>query len=244
MSQNKIVIVLPGFNCERTLENVYNAIPKQLRNWVLLVDDGSTDNTASVSRKLKVKTIIHPRNLGYGANQKTCFKAALKMGADFVIMLHPDGQYDPLDLIKFTKALTKKKGDLVLGSRFLKKERMETPFYKIISLKFITTLFNLVLGTKLTEVNTGYRGFSRKLLETVPFIKNGNGYIFDPQMIIQAKYFGFKITEVPVIKVYNQEASSPGFKKSVGHGIENLSLLVQFIPHKLNLKKADFLTTD
>lgn len=237
MKKPKIVIVLPAYNAERTLERVFKGIPKGLS--VLLCDDKSKDGTTKLSKKLGIKTIIHPQNLGYGANQKTLYKNALKMGADFIIMLHPDGQYDPKDLPKFIRALKDKKGDLILGSRFLGTKN-ETPFYKSVSIKIITLLFNLILKVKLSEVNSGYRGFSRGLLNRVPFDKNGNGYIFDPQMIIQAKYFGFKIAEVPVSKVYNPERISPNFSKSVEHGLENLKLLIQYLLHRFHIREANF----
>ncbi len=238
---NKVIVVLPAYNAERTLEKTYNEIPKRIVDNIILVDDGSKDKTAIVSKKLGIKTIVHKKNQGYGANQKTCYTNALKIGADYVIMLHPDGQYDPNDLPKFIKTLKKGKADLVLGSRFMGGGRDETPFYKSFSIKIITFLFNLVLGTKISEVNTGYRGYTRHALETIPFMKNGSGYIFDPQAIIQIVNAGFKIADVPVSKKYNKEAISPNFKKSVEHGIENIKLLYQYILHKWSIKKADFL---
>ncbi len=158
-----------------------------------------------------------------------------------IIMLHPDGQYDPKDLPKFINALEKGEGDLILGSRFLSKVN-ETPGYKSLSIKIITFFFNLVLGTNISEVNTGYRGYTAELLKAVPYSNNGNGYIFDPQMIIQASYFGFKIANVAVSKKYNKDAISPNFSKSIHHGIENIQLLVEYILHCSGIKKAEFLT--
>lgn len=243
MNKQKIIVIMPAYNAERTLTSVYRQISKKLIDKVILCDDGSKDGTVALSKKLGITTIIHPKNMGYGANQKTCYHAALKLGADFVIMLHPDGQYNPADLSLFVQALKSKKGDLILGSRFLNRGDKETPFYKAISIKIITLLFNLVLGINISEANTGYRGYTRKLLETVPFDNNGNGYIFDPQFIIQTVYAGFKIGEVPVTKEYNEEAISPNFKKSVEHGLENLTLLVQYLLQKFSLRKAEFLQT-
>jgi|SRR3989344_6345001 len=236
---NKIAVVLPAYNAERTLEKVFKGIPKKI-NKIILVDDGSKDKTALLSRKLGIRTIVHKKNLGYGANQKTCYNNMLKYDIDYVIMLHPDGQYDPNDLQNFLKAIKQKKRDVILGSRFLSGNN-QTPLYKSFSIKIITFLFNLVLGTNLSEANTGYRLYSKEVLQRVPFKKNGNGYIFDPQFIIQAVYFGFKIHDVPVSKKYNPEAISPDFKKSVIHGIENLKLLLEYSLHKLKLRKADFL---
>lgn len=242
MRTGKVIVVMPAFNAGRTLEKIFRQIPKGLVSEVIMVDDGSEDNTVILAKKLRIKTLVHPKNLGYGANQKTCYQNALKMGAKYVIMLHPDGQYDPKDLPKFIDALKGSQADLVLGSRFLGSGFKNTPFYKQISLRLITYLFNLFLGLKLTEVNSGYRGFTSDLLKKIPFEKNGNGYIFDPQLLIQAKYFGFKIKEVPVSKIYNEEAISPNFLKSVHHGLENLYLLAQYLLQRFKIAKISFLT--
>lgn len=239
---NKITVVIPAYNSEKTLGDVYKKIPKDLVDEVIIVDDGSKDHTVAEIKRLGLKPIIHKKNLGYGANQKTLYTHALKTGAKYIIMLHPDGQYDPKDLPKFIDALRDGKGDLILGSRFLSSGINQTPGYKSISLKLIALLFNLVLGLSLSEVNTGYRGYTARLLKTIPFLKNGNGYIFDPQLIIQSVYFGFKIAEVPVSKKYNKEAISPNFSKSMQHGLENIQLLIEYILHRLRLKKANFLS--
>ena len=238
--KQKLIIVLPAYNAELTLESVYQQIPKNLVDDIILVDDGSKDNTVSLSKQLGIKTIVHPQNLGYGGNQKTCYQNALKLKPNYVIMLHPDGQYDPKDINKFILKLNQGY-DLVLGSRFLKGGYKKTPGYKALSIRIITLLFNLVLGTHLTEANTGYRGFSRRLLQTVPWHKNGNSYIFDPQMIIQAKHFGFKIADVPIVKDYHPAMSSPGLVKSLHHGLENLQLLFEYLLHKWGIKPAHFL---
>lgn len=244
MVKNKIAIVIPAYNSETTLTEVYRKIPKKNINQVIIVDDASKDHTIEVIKKLGIKPIVHKKNLGYGANQKSLYKEAIKSGAKYVVMLHPDGQYDPKDLPKFINALKQGYGDLILGSRFLTKDINETPGYKSISIKLITFLFNLVLGTHISEVNTGYRGYTIDLLKTIPFLKNGNGYIFDPQLIIQTAYFGFKIKDVAVSKRYNKGAISPNFSKSLHHGWENMQLLIEYILHRLNIKKADFLTKE
>jgi glycosyltransferase involved in cell wall biosynthesis len=239
-NKKRVMVVMPAYNAERTLEKVYKDIPKNVVQSILLVDDGSRDKTVQLSKKLRIKTIVHTKNKGYGANQKTCYTYALKEKVDYVIMLHPDGQYNPKDIGKFVKALSH--ADVVMGSRFLRQGHNETPFYKLISLKIIAMIFNLVLGTHLTEVNTGYRGYSAQLLRTIPFKKNGNGYIFDPQALLQAVYYGFSIKEVSVSKKYNKEASSPNFKKSLEHGLENMYLLLQYLLHKYKITDADFLS--
>lgn len=242
MKKDKILVVIPAYNSEKSLESVYKQIPKRIVDEVIIVDDGSKDHTVKVIKKLGIKPIVHEKNLGYGGNQKTLYTNALKSGAKYIIMLHPDGQYDPKELPRFINALKSGKGDLILGSRFLSKDINETPGYKALSIKLITILFNIVLGVHLSEVNTGYRGYKAKLLQTIPFLKNGNGYIFDPQLIIQSIFFGFKIAEVPVSKRYNKEAISPNFSKSLQHGWENIQLLIEYILHRLGIKKADFLT--
>ncbi len=239
--KEKVIVVLPAYNAVRTLKKVYQGIDSKIVDYVLLVDDGSKDGTGAFSKRLGIDTIIHRQNKGYGANQKTCYQRALKLKADYVIMLHPDGQYDPKDLKKFVDLLKSKKADLVIGSRFLKSGDKETPVYKRLPLKIIAWLFNLVLGTGLTEANSGYRGYSGRLLEKVPFRKNGNGYLFDPQMIIQAVYFGFNLAEVPVSKKYNPERIEPRFIQSIHHGLENLILLWRYLLHKTGVRQADFL---
>lgn len=241
MKKEKVTIVIPAYNSSKTLKQVYKKIPFKLINEVIICDDGSRDDTVKVIKALGLKPITHKKNLGYGANQKTLYTKALKKDSDYIIMLHPDGQYDPADLPKFINALKSGKGDLILGSRFLSKGDKETPAYKSLSLKILAFLFNLILRTKLTEVNTGYRGYTRQLLETVPFSKNGSGYIFDPELLIQTVYFGFKAAEVAVSKKYNREASSPNFAKSLEHGLENIQLLLYYMLQKLNLKKSSFL---
>ena len=239
--RKKITIVLPAYNAARTLEKIYKQISKKKFHEIILVDDGSKDNTVSLSRKLGIKTIVHKKNKGYGANQKTCYKVALKGGADYIIMLHPDGQYNPKDLPLFISALKEKRGDIILGSRFLSTGGDETPLYKALSIKIITVCFNIVLRTHLSEANTGYRAYTRQVLEKVPFHKNGDGYIFDPQFLIQSVHFGFKIYDVPVSKKYNPEGISPNFIKSLHHGMENMVLLMQYLLHKVHIQEANFL---
>lgn len=242
LTYEKVFVVMPAYNAERTLQKVFKQIPKGIIDKVLLIDDRSKDHTVTLSKKLGITTIVHKKNLGYGGNQKTCYKIALRMGASYIIMLHPDGQYDGSDLPAFVKALKTGKGDLILGSRFLGKHH-QTPLYKSLFIRLLTLLFSLVLGTTISEANTGYRGFTRKFLQTVPFKKNGDGYIFDPQMIIQAVYFDFRIYEVSVTKNYMKEASSPNFYQSVVHGIENIQVLIQYILHVCKIKNASFLTS-
>lgn len=243
-TEERIVVVLPAYNAARTLATVYEQIPHDLIGEVLLVDDASADDTVEVSRSLGIRTIVHEQNMGYGANQKTCYTHARELGATHIIMLHPDGQYDPVDLRQFVEALREKRADLILGSRFLSDGSRETPSYKALGIRGVTLVFNLVMGTRLSEVNTGYRGFDARMLDDIPILKNGNGYIFDPQFLIQAIHFGYTIGEVPVIKRYNEEAVSPNLSTSIHHGLENLLLLGQYLAQKWKIKKVDFLTPD
>jgi len=242
MSQSlKVTVVMPAYNAETTLEKVVNEIPKGYVDEIILVDDCSIDRTVEIAEKLGIIVVKHAENQGYGANQKTCYTHAMKSGADLVINLHPDGQYHSIDIIKFIHAFREQNVDIILGSRFLAGGQKQTPLYKRISIQIITFLFNLTLGTNLSEVNTGYRAYSRKILERVPWNKNGDGYIFDPQFIIQAKYFGFNFSDVPIKKDYHESASSPKFFKSLHHGIENIFLLLQYILHRYKIIKADYL---
>lgn len=243
LNKPEVIIVIPAYNSEKTLEKVYGKIPKTYRDKVIIVDDGSKDNTVEVIKSLGIKPIVHEKNLGYGANQKTLYTHALSSGAKYIVMLHPDDQYSGREIPKFVKALKKGQADLVLGSRF-SSGLNQTPAYKSFSLRIIAMLFNLVLGTNLIEVNSGYRGYTVRLLKTIPFKKNGNGYIFDPQLIIQSVYFGFKIAEVSVSKRYNKDAISPNFSKSIYHGWENIQLLIEYMLHRLNIRKAIFLTIE
>lgn len=237
----KVMIVMPAYNAALTLKNVFDEIPGDLIYQILLVDDGSTDETVKISKELGIRTVVHEKNLGYGGNQKTCYTQALESEADLIIMLHPDGQYDPHDISKFIELHRESKADVILGSRFKSSGHKQTPLYKSMSIRVITFLFNLILGTNITEANTGYRAYSRRFLESIPWKKNGNGYLFDPQCIIQAEYFGFEIADVPITKHYHEAASSPTFLVSLHHGIENLVLLVLYLLHKNKIKKTNFL---
>ncbi len=237
----KILVVMPAYNAERTLRNVYEQLPKGFFDQILLVDDNSKDETVKISKELGIDTIVHDKNLGYGGNQKTCYTQALKSEANLIIMLHPDGQYDPKDIPKFVEVFKKTNADVILGSRFKSCGHLQTPLYKSISIRVITFLFNLILRTNLSEANTGYRAYSRRFLESIPWEKNGDGYLFDPQCIIQARHYGLKIYDVPITKSYNEGASSPSFFVSLHHGIENLVLLLMYLLEKFKIKKINFL---
>src|ERR1700757_161667 len=195
----RIAVVMPAYNAERTLEKTVLSLPGTV-DIKILVDDSSNDNTAFLSESLGVHTFIHDKNYGYGRNQQTCYREALNAGADLVVMVHPDYQYTPLLVSAMASMVSSGVYDIVLGSRFLGGGALKggMPFYKYVSNRFLTTTQNLVLGTGLSEFHTGYRAYSRKFLETVPFLRNSIAFVFDAEILCQAVFFGFKIAEIPV----------------------------------------------
>ncbi|MCO5184902.1 MAG: glycosyltransferase family 2 protein [Anaerolineae bacterium] len=237
-SDLKVIVVMPAYNAAKTLVETYNSIPADWVDEVILVDDDSIDETALVARDLDLQLIVHPHNAGYGANQKTCYMEALRRDADIVIMLHPDGQYDPKIIPNMISVLADGKGDFVMGSRFLPPKSALAggmPRYKYISNRFLTAFENLMMRTNLSECHTGYRAYNRKLLETVPFLRNSNDFVFDTQMIFQAAHFDFRFAEVPVTTKYFNEASSISFAASVKYGLSTLWVALRYRLHRLGL---------
>jgi glycosyltransferase involved in cell wall biosynthesis len=226
----RVVVVLPAFNAEKTLRLTVEGIPEGFVDDLILVDDASADQTAELSRDLGLHTVVHDSNLGYGANQKTCYREALKRGADVVIMLHPDYQYTPKLLVALASLVAIGQFDLVLGSRILSEGALRggMPIYKYISNRFLTLFENLMLGKKLSEYHTGYRAFSRELLETLPLEENSDDFVFDNQMLAQAAYFGFSIGEVSCPASYFPEASSINFERSMIYGLGVVKTSIQF----------------
>lgn len=225
----KVIVVLPAYNAEKTLKKTIGDIPKNTVDRLILVDDASQDKTVKVARKLGIQTFLHKKNKGYGGNQKTCYTQALALGADIIVMLHPDYQYDPKLLPLLIAPIKLGYFDIMLGSRI--RSRREAlaggmPAYKYFSNRALTFLENLVLGLNLTEYHTGYRAYSRKVLEKVNFKKFSDDFIFDQEMLIQAHKKGFKIGEVSVPVKYFPEASSINFLRSVKYGLGILKLLV------------------
>ncbi len=240
--QLKVIVVMPAYNAAETLVETYMSIPPDCVDRVILVDDGSVDETTQVAKGLDLDLIQHPHNAGYGANQKTCYMEALRQGADIVIMLHPDGQYDPKIIPDMINAIREGKGDFVMGSRFLPPEAAlegGMPRYKYIANRFLTWSENLVMGTQLSECHTGYRAYSRHLLETVPFLRNSNNFVFDTEMIFQANYFGFQFAEVPVDTKYFDEASSISFIDSTVYGLSTLWVALRYLLHRLKIWQFD-----
>ena len=239
-----IIVVMPAFNASKTLWHTYEGIPKDVVRSVILVDDASSDDTATLAERLKIKVIRHPHNVGYGGNQKTCYMEALRDGGDIVIMVHPDNQYDPCFISEIVKPILEGKADIVLGSRMLMPGgalKGGMPVYKFLANKILSGIENYVLGQSLSEFHTGYRAYSRKFLETIPFLRNSNDFDFDTQVLIQAAFFQFKIREIPVTTKYFKEASSVNFLTSVRYGIKTLWALFRYLLHRAKVLKAKFL---
>lgn len=216
----RVAVVLPAYNAELTLVSTYNDIPKDVVDDVILVDDRSSDGTAALSRKLGIHTIEHEANLGYGGNQKTCYKAALERGADVVVMLHPDYQYSPKLVTAMAAMVAGGEFDAVMASRILGVGALQggMPLYKYVSNRFLTAAQNLLVRHKLSEYHTGYRAWSRPLLESLPLASNSNDFVFDNEMLAQAIYFGWRIGEISCPTRYFPEASSINFQRSVVYG--------------------------
>lgn len=235
----KVVVVMPAYNAAKTLRITYQDIPHQRVDGIILVDDGSTDETLAIARELNLTVFVHARNFGYGANQKTCYAEALKGGADIIVMLHPDYQYDPTLLPELVAPIENGAADIVLGSRFLLGSVMKQgmPWWKYISNRFLTKLENLVLGLHLSEYHTGYRAYSRQALEELPFPLNSDKFVFDQEILVQAADRGLRIQEVPVPTKYFPEASSASFVASSIYGLSILVLLARYLLNRTGLVK-------
>jgi glycosyltransferase involved in cell wall biosynthesis len=226
----KICVVLPAYNAGRTLETTFREIPPQVVDDVILVDDASTDDTLGVAKRLDIFSVAHRQNRGYGGNQKTCYRVALERGADIVIMLHPDYQYSPKLLPAMASMLGSGLFDVVLGSRILGVSALAggMPRHKYISNRALTLFQNIMLGHKLSEYHTGYRGFTRAVLEALPLERNSDDFVFDNQMLSQAIYRGFRIGEISCPAKYFPEASSINFRRSVVYGLGVLRTSISF----------------
>lgn len=230
LHNKKLVVVLPAYNAEKTLERTYAEIPRDIVDEVILVDDASSDHTIELAKKLGITTIQHKQNRGYGGNQKTCYEAALKSGADIVVMLHPDYQYTPKLITPMAGMIAFGVYDCVLGSRILGGGALSggMPLYKYIFNRMLTATQNILLGQKLSEYHTGYRAFSRKLLESLPLNLNSDDFVFDSQMLVQIIAANFKIGEISCPTKYFPEASSINFPRSVKYGLGCLLTALEF----------------
>jgi glycosyltransferase involved in cell wall biosynthesis len=241
----KIIVVLPAYNAAKTLEDTFNEIPKEIVDEVILVDDASKDETVTIAHRLGIHTIIHAWNLGYGANQKTCYRKALQLGADIVVMVHPDYQYSPRLVTAMASMIDSGHYDVVLGSRILGGDALKggMPLYKYIANRVLTFIENLILGIKLSEYHTGYRAFSREVLKTLPLEENSDDFVFDNEMLTQAVYFGFKIGEISCPTKYFEDASSINFARGVKYGLGVLSTSLKYMFQRLGIKTSRIFDT-
>ncbi|MBW1767082.1 MAG: glycosyltransferase family 2 protein [Deltaproteobacteria bacterium] len=237
LNGKKIFIVLPAYNAEKTLEQTYREIPQDIVDGVLMVDDGSSDSTVSLAHRLGIETFLHDRNYGYGRNQKTCYRKALKHGADIIIMLHPDYQYTPKLVTAMASMIAYDVYDVVLGSRIIggRALRGGMPTYKYVANRFLTAFENIILGSKLSEFHTGYRAFSREVIEALPLNMNSDDFIFDNEMLVQIIYFGYRIGEISCPTRYFEEASSIGVMRSIKYGIGVILTSFKCFLHRLKI---------
>ena len=236
--KQKVVVVMPAYNAARTLRMTYAELPRDVVDLVIVVDDGSSDETIQIARQLGLELFVHDRNYGYGANQKTCYREALKAGANIIVMVHPDYQYDPTLLPQVIKPIEDGGADVVLGSRLLGGNAMRQgmPWWKYISNRFLTTLENRVFGLNLSEYHTGYRAYRREALEGVNLEMNSDNFIFDQEIMAQFMELNLKIAEVPVPTRYFPQASSASFVQSTIYGLSILWLLLRFILHRQGIR--------
>ncbi len=240
ISGKKVVVVMPAYNASRTLADTYLEIPRDIVDEVVLVDDASMDNTAEVALQLGIDHVIrHEHNLGYGGNQKTCYRKALGLGADIVIMVHPDYQYTPKLIPSMAHLIANGLYHVVLGSRILGKGALKggMPRYKYIANRFLTFVQNLLLGQKLSEYHTGYRAFSREVLNDIHFDRNSDDFVFDNQMLSQILMAGYEIAEVTCPTKYFEEGSSINFRRSVVYGLGVLQTSWRHFLHKRGIRK-------
>jgi glycosyltransferase involved in cell wall biosynthesis len=243
LNGKKIFVVMPAYNAARTLRQTCAELPREVVDEVLLVDDHSSDSTVELARELGLTTFLHHQNLGYGRNQKTCYREALRHGADVVVMLHPDYQYSPKLVIALASLVAYGEYDVVLGSRILGRGALSggMPLYKYISNRFLTLFENLLLNYKLSEYHTGYRAFSKEVLKALPLEENSDDFVFDNQMLAQVIYLRFRIGEVSCPTKYFPEASSLNFFRSVKYGLGVMLTSVEFRLQKMGLGRFRFL---
>lgn len=238
MRTHRILIVLPAFNAEKTLEATIDQIPKASYSDLILVDDASRDNTIALARKLGIRTIAHKENLGYGGNLKTCLSYARKIEADVTIELHPDNQYDATQIPILTRKVLKAQCDLVIGSRFANTKGPRAygmHWYRSVANRILSFFDRLILGLPLSEFHTGFRAYSKKFLATVPYRANKDNYTFSFEVIAQARYFGLSVCEIPVVSRYTKDSTSATIKNATLYALETFAVLGKYILQKANL---------
>ncbi len=246
LNQKRIAVVLPAYNASRTLERTVDEIPREIVDDIILTDDASSDDTSQISERLGLATIRHDRNMGYGGNQKTCYTAALARGADVIVMLHPDYQYTPRLVSAMASMIVYGEYDCVLGSRIVGggARRGGMPLYKYVANRALTFAQNLLIGEKMSEYHTGYRAWSRAVLERLPLLSCSDDFVFDNQMLVQAVHFGFRVGEISCPTKYFEEASSINFRRSVTYGFGVLRTACDFRLKRLGLVNPAFLADD
>ena len=239
LNGRRIAVVMPAYRAEKTLRRTFDAIPHEIVDHVILTDDASGDATANLARSLGIRTLVHDRNRGYGGNQKTCYLEALRMGADVVVMLHPDYQYEPRLVTAMASMVTSGVYDLVLGSRILGGTARAggMPLWKYAANRVLTAVENAALGSKLSEFHTGYRAYSRDALLTMPILANSDDFVFDNQLIAQAVALGLRIGEISCPTSYHNDASSISFGRSVRYGLGVLGTSAAFVAWRMKLAR-------
>ncbi|HEB91147.1 MAG TPA: glycosyltransferase family 2 protein [Deltaproteobacteria bacterium] len=242
----RIVVVMPAYNAARTLERTVREIPMDIVDEVVVTDDASSDETVAEAKRLGLRTLVHERNRGYGGNQKTCYQEALRLGADVVVMLHPDYQYTPRLIPSMVGLLTDGPFDAVLGSRILGGGALAggMPRYKYAANRFLTAVQNALCGAKLSEYHTGYRAFTREVLEALPLLENSDDFVFDNQMLAQILHQGFRIGEISCPAAYFEEASSINFSRSFKYGLGVLGVSVQLFLQRLGIARFPIFDPD
>jgi glycosyltransferase involved in cell wall biosynthesis len=235
----RVVVVMPAYNAARTLEDTYRGLAMDVVDEVILVDDVSHDETVEIAERLGLKVVVHIQNRGYGGNQKTCYFEALRSGADVVVMVHPDNQYDSTLVPHMIQPILDGRADIVLGSRLLSGTALSggMPWWKFISNRFLTAVENAAFGLRLSEYHTGFRAYSRRLLETLPWLLNSDDFVFDQEIMAQAVSFGFRVAEIPVPTRYFAEASSVNFQRSVEYGLDVLRLVARYTLHRTRVRR-------
>jgi len=246
INRKKVLVVLPAYNAEKTLEITYADIPFDIVDEVLLVDDSSSDSTVSKAKDLGIKVFLHDRNYGYGRNQKTCYHEALRHEADIIVMVHPDYQYTPKLITAMASMIAFDVYDVVLGSRIIGGGALKggMPVYKYVANRFLTAFQNILLGSKLSEFHTGYRAFSKGVLEDLPLHNNSDNFVFDNEMLAQIIYFGYRVGEVSCPTKYFKDASSINLKASMVYGIGVLITALKFRLHRLGIIKSIIFTSE
>jgi glycosyltransferase involved in cell wall biosynthesis len=244
IKEKKVVVVLPAYNAEKTLEQTYAEIPFDIVDEVIIVDDKSNDQTVVKAKELGIKHIVlHGDNMGYGANQKSCYNEALKLGADIVVMLHPDYQYTPKLIHSMTYLIANEVYPVVLGSRILGKGALKggMPLYKYFFNRILTLIQNILINAKLSEYHTGFRAYSSEVLETINYNINSNDFVFDNQVLAQIHFAGFEIAEITCPTKYENDSSSINFKRSVKYGLGVIQTSLQFLFQKMGIAKYKYL---